>query len=128
GLLTVLDRSRLAAAGASAVELPILYQVPTTTRENVGVPLSRDHPTRFCPGILGGAEWNGAAYDAERNTFFVGANDWCSTAQLQKENAPVQRLGAGGFGAAVNRNDSSQSARGWLTAYDAESGQVRWKF
>ncbi len=127
GLLSVLDRSRL-GAGAPPVEMPILYQVPTTTRENVDVPLSRDHPTRFCPGILGGAEWNGAAYDPARNTFFVGANDWCSIVQLQKENSPVPRVGAGYFGAAINRNDSAQYARGWLTAYDAESGHVRWKF
>ena len=128
GLLSVLDRGRLGNAGGVAVEMPILYQVPTTTRENVDVPLSRDHPTRFCPGILGGAEWNGAAYDPPHNTFFVGANDWCSIVQLQKENSPVPRLGAGYFGAAVNRNDSAQYARGWLTAYDAENGQVRWKF
>ena len=128
GLLSVLDRSRVGATSASPPEMPLLYQVPTTTRENVDVPLSRDHPTRFCPGILGGAEWNGAAYDPSRNTFFVGANDWCSIVQLQKENSPVPRLGAGYFGAAVNRNDSAQYARGWLTAYDAENGQVRWKF
>jgi alcohol dehydrogenase (cytochrome c) len=128
GLLSVLDPSRLGAGGAQPVKMPILYQVPTTTRENVDVPLSRDHPTRFCPGYLGGAEWNGAAYDAERNTFLVGANDWCSTVQLQRENTAVPRLGAGWFGAAVQRNDSAQSARGWLTAYDAETGRVRWKF
>jgi alcohol dehydrogenase (cytochrome c) len=128
GLLTVLDRGRLASTGTTPAELPILYQVPTTTRENVDVPLSRDHPTRFCPGILGGAEWNGAAYDPARNVFFVGANDWCSVVQLQKEGSPVPRIGAGYFGAAINRNDSAQYARGWLTAYDAETGQVRWKF
>ena len=36
-------------AAAAPAELPVLYRVATTTRENVDVPLSRDHPTRFCP-------------------------------------------------------------------------------
>jgi alcohol dehydrogenase (cytochrome c) len=123
GLLSVLDRSRLA-------DMPVIYQVPTTTRENVDVPLSRDRPTRFCPGILGGAEWNGAAFDPTRNTFFVGANDWCTTVQLQRDSTPVPRLGAGWFGAAAGgqRQDSAALAKGWLTAYDADNGQVRWKF
>ena len=134
GLLSVLDRSPLSTRGpattAAPIELPLLYQVPTTTRENVDVPLSRERPTRFCPGILGGSEWNGAAFDPTRNAFYVGANDWCTTVQLQSDSAPVPRLGAGWFGAAQGgqRQDSAQFAKGWLTAYDAETGQVRWKF
>jgi alcohol dehydrogenase (cytochrome c) len=104
--------------------------VATTTRENVDVPLSRDRATRFCPGILGGAEWNGAAYDPTRNTFFVGANDWCSTVQLQRENSPMPRIGAPWFGNSQGgqRMDSATAAKGWLTAFDAENGDVRWKF
>jgi alcohol dehydrogenase (cytochrome c) len=128
GLLSVLDRSRVSTSAATVTELPLLYQVPTTTRENVDVPLARDRATRFCPGILGGAEWNGAAYDPSRNSFYVGANDWCTSVQLQRESAPVPRLGAGYFGAAVQRQDSAQAAKGWLTAYDAETGRVKWKF
>ncbi len=128
GLLSVLDRTRVTTRAVSPVEIPLLYQVPTTTRENVDVPLSRDRPTHFCPGALGGSEWNGAAYDPARNAFYVGANDWCTSVQLQRDSAPVPRVGAGRFGAAVQRQDSAQSARGWLTAYDAETGQVKWKF
>ena len=139
GLLSVVDRSRLAtraavsarmSGGSAPAELPVLYQVSTTTRENVEIPLSRDRVTRFCPGILGGAEWNGAAYDPTRNAFFVGANDWCSTVQLQGEAAPVPRIGAPWFGntSGGQRMDSASTAKGWLTAYDAENGQVRWKF
>ena len=139
GLLSVVDRSRLAtrravealvASASTPSELPVLYQAPTTSRENVDVPLSRDRATRFCPGILGGSEWNGAAYDPTRNTFFVGANDWCSTVQLQSETAPVPRIGAPWFGntSGGQRMDSASTAKGWLTAYDAETGKVRWKF
>lgn len=139
GLLSVVNRgpiaSRLAVEalleqGGAPLDLSVLYQVPTTTRENVDVPLSRDRVTRFCPGILGGAEWNGAAYDPSRDAFYVGANDWCSTVQLQPASAAVPRIGAPWFGntSDVQRMDSASTAKGWLTAYDAESGRVRWKF
>lgn len=138
GLLSVVDRGSIATRAseeaarndARPAELPVIYQVPTTTRFNIDVPLSRDHATRFCPGILGGAEWNGAAYDPARDAFFVGANDWCSTVRLQDEGAQVPRLGAAWFGAAAGaqRYDSVSAARGWVTSYDAETGRIRWKF
>lgn len=76
GLLTVLDRTNLSAG------LPFVYAQPTTTRENGDVPLSRERPTKFCPGLFGGTEWNGAAYHPAENTLFVGAVDWCSTVTL----------------------------------------------
>jgi len=37
-----------------------------TTVENADVPLTAEG-TRFCPGSQGGAEWNGAAYDAQHD-------------------------------------------------------------
>ena len=123
GLLSVLDRSRV-ASGA----LPILFQVPTTTRENFETPLSRETKTRFCPGLQGGSEWNGAAFHPSLNTLYVGAVDWCTTVQLAPVNAPVPPKGAGWFGAASQQMDPPANARGWLTAFDAENGAVRWKF
>lgn len=139
GLLSLVDRSPLASragvraltsAGGAPSELPVLYRAATTTRVNVDVPLSRDHATRFCPGILGGAEWNGAAFDPVRNAFFVGANDWCSIVQLQAEHATLPKIGAPWFGnsSGGQRMDSASAAKGWLTAFDAENGNVRWKF
>ena len=123
GLLSVVDRSRVRAG-----TMPLLYQVPTTTRTNVDTPLSRDTETRFCPGYLGGSEWNGAAFHPSLNTLYVGAVDWCATVQLVPESAPVPPQGSGWFGAASQRLDPADSARGWLTAYDADNGTVRWKF
>ena len=75
GLLSVLDRGRLAtrsevvavmSGSGSPIELPLLYQMPTTTRENVVVPLSRDRPTRFCPASS--AAPNGTARRSIRRT------------------------------------------------------------
>jgi alcohol dehydrogenase (cytochrome c) len=135
GLLSVLDRSRLASGLPAAPSeadlagaLPIVYQSPTTTRDNVEVPLSRTAPVRFCPGIQGGNEWNGAAFDPQRNALYVGAVDWCATVQLAAEPvAPA--LGEIWFGS-VGRDIQGppSEAKGWLTAFDADSGAVRWKF
>ena len=132
GLLSILDRSKVTAPGARtadpAVALPVIAEVPTTTRMNVDTPLSRDHIVHFCPGITGGTEWNGAAYSPALNSIFVGAVDLCANVQLQKADAPVPAPGTGWFGAA-NRQiaDPASTARGWVTSYDAETGAVRWK-
>ena len=115
----------------SPIELPLLYQMPTTTRENVDVPLSRDRADAFLSGHPGRRRMERRGVrSARNNTLFVGANDWCTTVQLQREAAAVPRLGAAWFGNAAGgqRMDSASAAKGWLTAYDAENGHVRWKF
>ena len=63
------------------------------------------------------------------NTLYVGAADWCSTVQL------VPDIGAGAAdraraGLARRRQamDPPANAKGWLTAFDADNGAVRWKF
>lgn len=88
GLLSVLDRGDLTAG------LPLLYAQPTTTRANVDMPLSRERPTRFCPGMFGGSEWNGAAFHPSLNALFVGTVDWCTQLTLQARGAPVPPTGA----------------------------------
>jgi len=123
GLLSVVDRSRVRDG-----TMPLLFSAPTTTRENIETPLSRDTKTRFCPGFLGGSEWNGAAFDPPVNAIYVGAADWCSTVQLVPATAAVPAKGAGWFGAATQTMDPPANAKGWLTAFDADNGTVRWKF
>jgi alcohol dehydrogenase (cytochrome c) len=132
GLLSVLDRRQLVAdspsTGDLSARLPILFQVPTTTRENVDVPLSRTGPVRFCPGTQGGNEWNGAAFHPDLNLLYTGAVDWCATVQLQREPV-VPSPGTIWFGSAVgNVQEPSDTARGWITAFDADDGAVRWQF
>ena len=134
GLLSILDRSKLgrpaAAAGDRVPVIPLLAQVPTTTRENVDVPLSRDAPVHFCPGMGGGTEWNGAAYSPRTDSLFVGAVDLCAHVQLVRD-LKIPATGEVWFGSAgsmADMIDPSSTARGWLTAFDAENGRVRWKF
>lgn len=136
GLLSILDRSRLmtrevTTAGDLAAALPLLSETPTTTRENVNAALSRDSLVRFCPGIVGGVEWNGAAYSPQTNTLFVGAVDWCARVQLKRDTTEVPALGTSWLGAENGMEtmfDPPDQAKGWITAYDAENGLVRWKY
>jgi len=134
GLLSILDRAGVGAPGGASDDrvpvIPLLSQTPTTTRENVDVPLSREHPVHFCPGMGGGTEWNGAAYSPRTNSLFVGAVDLCGHVQLVRELA-VPATGEVWFGSSGSMGDMidpSDAARGWLTAFDAENGKVRWKF
>lgn len=136
GLLSILDRSRLmtrevTAAGDLSAALPLLSETPTTTRENVNAALSRDSLVRFCPGIVGGVEWNGAAYSPQTNTLFVGAVDWCARVQLKRDTTELPALGTSWLGAENGMEtmfDPPDQAKGWITAYDAENGLVRWKY
>jgi len=128
GLLSVLDRSALATTAELGARLPTIFQTPTTTRENADVPLSRTERVRFCPGIQGGNEWNGAAFHPALNTLYTGAVDWCASVQLAQE-ATVPSAGAIWFGSAIGEIQAPpETAKGWITAFDADTGAVRWKF
>jgi alcohol dehydrogenase (cytochrome c) len=98
----------------------------------VNVPLSRDSLTRFCPGIQGGNEWNGAAYSPQTNSLYAAAVDWCARVQLARDTTTFPAPGQGyWFGAETPLSDMLEPpdrARGWLTAFDAENGRVRWKY
>jgi alcohol dehydrogenase (cytochrome c) len=112
--------------------MPLLSQTPTTTRTNVDVPLSRDHATRFCPGIQGGNEWNGAAYSPQTNDIYTAAVDWCANVQLKRDTVNIPTPGTGyWFGAETPQTeilDPPGQSKGWLTAFDADNGGVRWKY
>lgn len=134
GLLSILDRSHVDSSAHPAADsvpvIPLLSQTPTTTRENVDVPLSREHPVHFCPGMGGGVEWNGAAYSPATDSLFVGAVDLCAHVQLVRE-LTVPATGEVWFGTSgtmAEMVDPPGTAKGWLTAFDAENGRVRWKF
>jgi PQQ-dependent dehydrogenase (methanol/ethanol family) len=106
------------------------YKQAMTTVRNADVPFSMA-PTHFCPGITGGSEWNGPAFDPRHDLVFSGQVDWCSTVQLKDPQELVSvALGqawagsanGGGFGV----KDDVSSWSGHLTATDAESGEAAW--
>lgn len=137
-LLSILDRSSVtrssrasASAGAMPPVIPLLSQTPVATRFNERVPLSRDSLTRFCPGITGGVEWNGAAYSPATNALYVGAVDRCARVRLRRDTTAIPEAGHAWFGAedgaAGISGDPPDSSRGWISAIDAETGALRWK-
>lgn len=100
-----------------------LYAVPFATRENVDVPLG--DAVHVCPGALGGAEWNGPAYDPSTNTLFAPTNEWCNIIQKDKE---PPRFDNGFYLGGVPRFDPYEKARGRLTAFEASTGKERWRY
>ncbi len=105
-----------------------LYATPITTRESDDVPLSTT-PTRFCPGAAGGTEWNGPAYSPDTNLFYDGTVDWCVTVTLdpaELAKKPGQNWTGTQLAAQFGTKDLNWS--GWVTATDADTGQVKWRF
>ena len=131
GLLTVMDRSGVKAGGNTDISesLQYLYAVPTTTRINVDIALNREHPTYFKPGVLGGSEWNGAAYSPEYDLIYVGTDDWGVSGILHPLDSAkmVPPDGANWLGGVYTFDDPSK-ATGWVTAFNAKDGSVKWKF
>ena len=109
-----------------------LFRAAITTIENAEVPLT-PAGTRFCPGTQGGSEWNGPAYSPASNLVYTGSVDWCATVRIAPDakvkNAAVGQPWSGaGDENLFGKMDAKEKSRGWLTATDADSGKIRWKF
>ncbi|HME82768.1 MAG TPA: PQQ-binding-like beta-propeller repeat protein [Candidatus Eremiobacteraceae bacterium] len=113
GYLYALDRTTHA----------LVYKVPVTTIRNANAAPTVAGVT-VCPGWVGGVEWNGPAYDRPDNELVVGAVDWCSTYQLAEARFVAGKFFLGG--AAIP--GPWQNAHGWITAVDADTGKVDWKY
>ena len=103
----------------------VLCETPVTTRENAETPVITT-PLRACPGVLGGSQWNGPAYNPRAPT--------CSTCRRSTGARRFPRSSRCGSSPASctwaaepiwTRPTKSQ---GWLTAVDAATGAVKWKY
>jgi PQQ-dependent dehydrogenase (methanol/ethanol family) len=114
GLLHVLDRE----------SREHLYEVAVTRRENTESPITAEG-VHVCPGSLGGVQWNGPAFNPRTNLLYVASVDWCGT--FRKSPTLVHVMGQlylGGWWVP----DPPDQARGWLTAIDASTGTIRWRY
>jgi alcohol dehydrogenase (cytochrome c) len=99
-----------------------LFETAVTTIENAEAPVTTQG-VRACPGVLGGVQWNGPAYHPGANVLVVPAVDWCTTFYLAETVRYVP--GQVYLGGRVVLDTVSH---GWLTAVDASTGAVRWRY
>jgi alcohol dehydrogenase (cytochrome c) len=114
----------------------LLYRVPVTTIENDGQDFAVGQNVHFCPGPVGGDEWNTPGYDPTTNLIITGAVDWCDTVRIQDDKklaaVPVGQPFTGiaylnpinmfGKEAPIDKDWA-----GWVYATDADSGIWKWR-
>jgi len=113
----------------------LLYRVPVTRVDDVAASFSRDTPVHFCPGAVGGAEWNSPAYDPRTNLILVGEVEWCDTVTLQGVDqlraAPVGQPWVGmatfnPFNMFGKESHTEGHWAGWVHAVDAGNRVWKW--
>ena len=113
----------------------LLYRTPVTRIENIDATFATDKSVHFCPGTVGGAEWNGPAYDPSTNLILIGEVDWCATVTLQNDEdiAAVKPGKPWSAMATINPYhtygvpDSFGNWAGWVYAVDADTGAWKWR-
>ena len=113
----------------------MLYRTPATRIENAATPFAVGSAVHFCPGTVGGAEWNGPAYDPLTNLILIGEVDWCATVTLQNnEQIEAVKPGKPWSGMATinpyhtyGTPDSFGHWAGWVYAIDADTGHWKWR-
>ena len=114
----------------------MLYRVPVTRVENVAQSFSRDTLVHFCPGSVGGGEWNSPAYDPTTNLILVGEVEWCDSARPKSvEELRAVPVGQPWVGMATwnpfdmfgTESRSEGHWAGWVYAVDADTGVWKWR-
>jgi alcohol dehydrogenase (cytochrome c) len=101
-----------------------IYEVPLTTLANADT-----EPTiegvHTCPGVLGGFEWSSPAFSPTMDLLVAPTVDWCGVFKKADElrYIPGQQYMGGSF-----TFDSITESRGWLTAVNASTGTITWKY
>ncbi len=104
----------------------VAWKTAVTAIDNVDAPLTAEG-THFCPGAAGGVEWNGPAYSAATNLVYVNSVDWCSTIKLDP-NLPTFEDAKPFLGTLNGFGSYDAKKGGWVTAVDADTGAVRWRY
>jgi alcohol dehydrogenase (cytochrome c) len=104
-----------------------MFDTPATTMFNDQVPTT-DKWLKVCPGVQGGAQFYGPAYSPMTRMLYTGQNDHC-TWYIKGAHFDAGPFGKGGY--AVKDWAAAaklEAPRGWITAIDGQTGEVRWKY
>ena len=111
----------------------MLYKVPVTRIENVAEKFAIGTWVHFCPGAVGGDEWNSPSYVPQTNLILVAEVEWCDSVR-PKDTEALKRQPLGAPWAGVQTlnpfwmfgNDQQADGywAGWVHAVDADTGGV----
>ena len=113
-----------------------LYRVPVTRVEDVAATFTPGKSVHFCPGPVGGAEWNSPAYDPKTNLILVGEVEWCATVTPKTlgelRSVKVGQPWAGmatwnPFWVFGRMGGADGDWAGWVYAVDADTGVWKWR-
>jgi alcohol dehydrogenase (cytochrome c) len=110
-----------------------VFKVPVTKVQNIAEKFTPGELVSFCPGAVGGAEWNSPSYVPQTNLILVGEVEWCDTAKPMDADAlRAVKVGQPWAGMATWNpfwmfgRDASTWA-GWVYAVDADTGVWKWR-
>lgn len=101
----------------------VVYSLPVSEISNSNV-VPTAAGVHTCPGWIGGVEWNGPAYDPETNAIYVNSVHLCG---LYKRGETPYSNGGPFFGGEFVP-DPTSAWYGWVTAIDADTGKVIWRY
>ncbi|MBB2179428.1 pyrroloquinoline quinone-dependent dehydrogenase [Gluconacetobacter tumulicola] len=113
----------------------LLYKTPATRIENTDAPFEVGKTVHFCPGSVGGDEWNSPGYDPRTNLVMVGEVEWCGSVTTQSD-AQLKKVSPGEPWSGMDTHnpyhmfsapDSAGQWAGWLSGIDADTGAWKWR-
>jgi glucose dehydrogenase len=99
----------------------LLAQPEVSPHENISKPITFAG-VHHCPGIVGGAQWNGPAYSPRDGLLFVNSLNWCGTSRL----AEHKYIEGSPYFDGNHTWDPIETAKGWTKAFDASTGKPVW--
>jgi alcohol dehydrogenase (cytochrome c) len=108
--------------GIDRMARAIVFNTPVETLENDSVPVDNTW-RRVCPGVQGGAMYNGTAYHPGLGMLFVGVADHC-TWYIKDQKVEGGGIPFKDWPSAAKR----QAPRGWIAALNGETGAVVWRY